>query len=96
MRCQWLISTFGRGQAKTVLVVGAEIHSKGLDISPRGRDVSILFGDGAGAMVLEAIEAPVARGLSDLLDAHPLRRAWRQEPVGRGPWASDGRAPDHG
>ncbi len=46
------------GQAKTVLVVGAEIHSKGLDISPRGRDVSILFGDGAGAIVLEMIEAP--------------------------------------
>lgn len=48
------------GQATTVLVVGAEIHSKGLDISPSGRDISILFGDGAGAMVLRAIDHPAA------------------------------------
>lgn len=48
------------GQAATVLVVGAEIHSKGLDISPKGRDISILFGDGAGAMVLQAIDDPSA------------------------------------
>lgn len=48
------------GQADTVLVVGAEIHSKGLDISPRGRDVSILFGDGAGAFVLTATDNPQA------------------------------------
>ena len=44
------------GQAQTVLVVGAEIHSKGLDLSPRGRDVSLLFGDGAGAIVLQGSE----------------------------------------
>ena len=46
------------GQATTVLVVGAEIHSKGLDISPAGRDISILFGDGAGAFVLRATDDP--------------------------------------
>src|SRR5690606_34220276 len=32
--------------------VGSEIHSTGLDISTRGRDVTVLFGDGAGAVVL--------------------------------------------
>ncbi len=46
------------GQAATVLVLGAEIHSKGLDISPEGRDISILFGDGAGAFVLRAVDDP--------------------------------------
>jgi 3-oxoacyl-[acyl-carrier-protein] synthase-3 len=40
------------GAFKTVLVIGAEVHSTGLDISTQGRDVTVLFGDGAGAMVL--------------------------------------------
>lgn len=40
------------GMMNHVLVVGAEIHSSGLDISTRGRDVSVLFGDGAGAAVV--------------------------------------------
>jgi 3-oxoacyl-[acyl-carrier-protein] synthase-3 len=44
------------GQAKNVLVVGAEIHSKGLNKTPAGRDVSVLFGDGAGAVVISACE----------------------------------------
>mgnify|MGYP001094130980 CR=1 FL=1 len=42
------------GTARTVLVVGSEIHSTGLDVSTRGRDVAVLFGDGAGAAVLSA------------------------------------------
>jgi 3-oxoacyl-[acyl-carrier-protein] synthase III len=45
------------GMYDHVLVVGAEVHSKGLDISTRGRDVSVLFGDGAGAVVVSATEA---------------------------------------
>lgn len=40
------------GMYDTVLVVGSEIHSSGLDKSPEGRGVSVIFGDGAGAMVL--------------------------------------------
>lgn len=44
------------GSARTALVVGAEIHSKGLDLTTEGRDVSVLFGDGAGAVVLVATE----------------------------------------
>jgi 3-oxoacyl-[acyl-carrier-protein] synthase-3 len=44
------------GFAERVLVAGAEVHSKGLDISTEGRDVTVLFGDGAGAVVVEATE----------------------------------------
>src|ERR1700755_2340735 len=40
------------GMYKRVLLVGAELHSHSLDFSTRGRDVTVLFGDGAGAMVL--------------------------------------------
>jgi 3-oxoacyl-[acyl-carrier-protein] synthase-3 len=44
------------GQYKTILVVGAEIHSRGMDITTRGRDVAVLFGDGAGAIVMRRKE----------------------------------------
>ena len=40
------------GQYKRVLLVGAELHSTGMDFGPSGRDVSVLFGDGAGAVIL--------------------------------------------
>ncbi|MCL1926049.1 MAG: ketoacyl-ACP synthase III [Syntrophorhabdaceae bacterium] len=39
-----------------ILVVGSEIHSRGLDFSTTGRDVSVIFGDGAGAAVLGPAE----------------------------------------
>ncbi len=42
------------GQYKNILVVGAEIHSFGLDFSDAGRGVSVIFGDGAGAVILSA------------------------------------------
>lgn len=42
------------GMYKNILVVGSEIHSGGLDKTPRGRGVSVIFGDGAGAVVLSA------------------------------------------
>lgn len=44
------------GMYKNVLMIGAEIHSSGLDFSDEGRDVTVLFGDGAGAVVLQATE----------------------------------------
>jgi 3-oxoacyl-[acyl-carrier-protein] synthase-3 len=40
------------GVYKHVLVVGAEVHSTGLEFSERGREVTVLFGDGAGAVLL--------------------------------------------
>jgi 3-oxoacyl-[acyl-carrier-protein] synthase-3 len=41
------------GMYKNVLVVGSEKHSFGLDFTTRGRNVSVIFGDGAGAVVLQ-------------------------------------------
>jgi 3-oxoacyl-[acyl-carrier-protein] synthase-3 len=41
------------GMYKNVLLVGSETHSAGLDFSTRGRNVSVIFGDGAGAVVLQ-------------------------------------------
>ncbi len=46
------------GMYKNILVVGAEKHSFGLDFSTRGRNVSVIFGDGAGAVVLQPTENP--------------------------------------
>ncbi|WP_300027807.1 3-oxoacyl-ACP synthase III family protein [uncultured Maribacter sp.] len=40
------------GMYKNVLVIGSELHSHGLDMTTRGRAVSVIFGDGAGAAVL--------------------------------------------
>lgn len=46
------------GMYKTILVVGAEIQSSAMDLSDRGRAVSVIFGDGAGAVVLQADSQP--------------------------------------
>lgn len=40
------------GMYKNVLVIGSELHSGGLDMTTRGRGVSVIFGDGAGAVVM--------------------------------------------
>lgn len=42
------------GGYKNILVIGADVHSFGLDFSDEGRGVSVIFGDGAGAIVLSA------------------------------------------
>ena len=47
--------------AKRVLLVGAEVHSTGLDVSTRGRDVAVIFGDGAAAVCLEHVETDVKK-----------------------------------
>jgi 3-oxoacyl-[acyl-carrier-protein] synthase-3 len=44
------------GMYKNILVIGSEKHSFGLDFSTRGRNVSVIFGDGAGAVVLQPAE----------------------------------------
>jgi len=41
------------GMYKNILVIGSEKHSFGLDFSTRGRNISVIFGDGAGAVVLQ-------------------------------------------
>ena len=44
------------GMYRRVLVVGCEVHSTGIDLSDEGRDVAVIFGDGAGAVLLEATD----------------------------------------
>ncbi|MCL4136841.1 UNVERIFIED_CONTAM: hypothetical protein GTU68_031152 [Idotea baltica] len=50
------------GMYKNILVIGAEYHSNGLDKSTRGRGVTVIFGDGAGACVLSR-EADTTKGI---------------------------------
>ncbi len=50
------------GMYKNILVIGAEFHSGALDVTTRGRGVSVIFGDGAGAVVLSRSE-DAARGI---------------------------------
>lgn len=54
------------GMYKNILVVGAEKHSFGLDFSTRGRNVSVIFGDGAGAVVLQ----PTTNDKQGILSTH--------------------------
>jgi 3-oxoacyl-[acyl-carrier-protein] synthase-3 len=44
------------GMYKNVLVIGSEVHSRGLDMTTRGRGVSVIFGDGAGAAIVSREE----------------------------------------
>lgn len=44
------------GMYKNILIIGSEVHSKGLDMTTRGRGVSVIFGDGAGAAILSREE----------------------------------------
>ncbi len=44
------------GMYKNILLVASEKHSFGLDFSTRGRNISVIFGDGAGAVVLQPTE----------------------------------------
>ena len=54
------------GMYKNILLVCAELHSHGLDYSDKGRNVSVIFGDGAGAVVLQ----PTAKEGQGILSTH--------------------------
>ncbi len=70
------------GQYKTILVVGSEIHSTGLDISTEGRDVTVLFGDGAGAALVGVSDSPEHQILSSHLyaDGSEADILWVEKP----------------
>ncbi len=77
------------GVYRRVLLVGAEVHSTGLDFSDAGRDVTVLFGDGAGAVVLGPTEEE-GRGLLSLTlgaDGRGATDLWIEAP-------SSGRSPE--
>lgn len=75
---------------RKVLVVGAEVHSTGLDITTRGRDVAVLFGDGAGSCIVEreqdvdlqTLRAPAIRLIGSELhsDGEHLQELWCEHP----------------
>jgi 3-oxoacyl-[acyl-carrier-protein] synthase-3 len=72
------------GQYQRILLVGAEIHSTGLEFNERGRHIAVLFGDGAGAVILEASEN--GRGvLSTHLhaDGRYAKELWAENPGSR-------------
>jgi 3-oxoacyl-[acyl-carrier-protein] synthase-3 len=73
------------GQYRTILLVGSEVHSTGLDVSTRGRDVAVIFGDGAGAAVIEGTDDP-ERGLiaTELhADGRFATHLWVEAPASR-------------
>ncbi|MEW5975238.1 MAG: beta-ketoacyl-ACP synthase III [Acidobacteriota bacterium] len=71
------------GTYRHILVVGAEVHSTGLDLSTRGRDLAVIFGDGAGAVVL----GPAGKEEGCLLASHlhsegkHAKRLWLEAPA---------------
>jgi 3-oxoacyl-[acyl-carrier-protein] synthase-3 len=75
-----------QGSHRCVLVVGAEVQSTALDLSTAGRDMAVLFGDGAGAVVVEPCED--SRGfLSFSLHSEGAfaRELWGEAPSARLP-----------
>lgn len=54
------------GMYENILVIGSENHSGGLDMTTRGRNVSVIFGDGAGAAVVSRNET----GKGGILSTH--------------------------
>jgi 3-oxoacyl-[acyl-carrier-protein] synthase-3 len=71
------------GVYKNVLVAGAEVHSTGLEFNERGRDVAVLFGDGAGA-VLVGEATREGQGIYDVelhADGVGARELWVEAPA---------------
>lgn len=72
------------GMYRRIMVVGAEIHSTGLDLTTRGRDVAVLFGDGAGVAIVEPSTDPDRGILSTHLhaDGRFARELYAENPGG--------------
>jgi 3-oxoacyl-[acyl-carrier-protein] synthase-3 len=79
------------GMYKNILVIGSELQSKGIDKSTRGRSVSVIFGDGAGAAILSRTEDNTKGVLSTHLHSegkHALELASEAPGMG-GRWVTD-------
>ncbi|MBP7705973.1 MAG: ketoacyl-ACP synthase III [Candidatus Aminicenantes bacterium] len=71
------------GTYKRILLVAAEVQSTNLDFSDRGRDMSVLFGDGAGAVILEPHAADDGRGILSThlyADGNCVSQLWMEKP----------------
>jgi 3-oxoacyl-[acyl-carrier-protein] synthase III len=79
------------GMYKNILIVGAELQSIGLDMTTRGRNVSVIFGDGAGAAIISREEDTTKGILSTHLHSegeHALELAVAAPGMG-GKWVTD-------
>ena len=79
------------GAANTILVVGAETQTKLIEKSTKGRDVAVLFGDGAGAALLSR-----SNSKSSILSTHlhsdgkHLKSLWMEAPgTSKDSWVND-------
>jgi 3-oxoacyl-[acyl-carrier-protein] synthase III len=70
------------GMYSNILVVGSEVQSRGLDLSTRGRDIAVLFGDGAGAAIVDRCDDPRRGILTTHLhaDGRYVRELWCEDP----------------
>lgn len=71
------------GTYKKILLVAAEVQSTNLDYSTEGRDMAVLFGDGAGAVILEPDESADGRGLLSthlFSDGRFASHLWMEKP----------------
>jgi 3-oxoacyl-[acyl-carrier-protein] synthase-3 len=69
---------------RCILIVGAEVQSTGLDLTTAGRDMAVLFGDGAGAVVVEPCED--GRGVLDVslhAEGRHIRELWTEAPTSK-------------
>ena len=79
------------GMYKNILVIGSELQSRGIDISTRGRSISVIFGDGAGAAILSRENDTTKGILSSHLHsegAHALELAAEAPGMGKR-WVTD-------
>lgn len=80
------------GLYEHVLVVGAEVHSTGIDLTTRGRDVAVIFGDGAAAVLVGPSPDPQRGILSTHLhaDGEFAEKLWLECPASRErPWLTE-------
>ncbi len=71
------------GRYRRILLVGAEVHSTGIQKSTEGRDTAVLFGDGAGAVVVVPSEEE-GRGVLDVrlhADGRHAEKLWMEAPA---------------
>jgi 3-oxoacyl-[acyl-carrier-protein] synthase-3 len=71
------------GQFERILVLGCEVHSTGLEVNDRGRDVAVLFGDGAGAVVVEAASEGDDAGILEIrlhAEGKHAKQLWVEAP----------------
>ena len=73
------------GMYKCILVVGAEVQSTGLNLTTAGRDTAVLFGDGAGVVIVEPSEDDNRGILSTHLhaDGRYAKELWAEHPGSR-------------